>query len=164
MGTSVRNTLFRTMGTINQRLSDFALRWFAIAGYVLCFPMSLSAVDTPKVVHEKKPQDTEVFRTVNDFMTSVRRGNIVKAYQSFTSHDFREKTTLGQLTSFISQSSTLRRNRSVALVKIQYHDNIAVAEVTLTSLEHDQANAQFILRYDEGHWRVISIQMLSHSL
>lgn len=156
----MRNILFPTTGTISLQRNGGPLRALLFVCMLLCFCPAVSALEVGKTSLDKKVQDTQVYHVVSEFMLSIRKGSLVKAYQTFTSRDFRESTSLTSFTSFVSKYPTLRRNRSVELIKIQYHENIASVDVNLSSLEHVIDVGQFILRYDEGRWRIISIQLL----
>lgn len=163
MGTNVQIILSPTTGITNARYK----RWFLVF-CTLClffFASPLAAAPAPRnrgfanPVREKQAQDKQVYQLVVEFMTDIRKGSTVKAYQTLTSADFRENTPLNAFITFVTKYATLRRNRGIELEGIQYHDNIGVVDITLTSLEHDTNRAQFILRYEEGRWRVISIQV-----
>jgi uncharacterized protein DUF4864 len=147
METNARTILFHIMGCSLLPL------------LLLCLAVPLHSDEFVNPIREKQLQDKQVYQLVSTFMMDVRKGNSVAAYQTMTSQDFRQTTPLNVFISFVSKYPTLRRNRSMELVDIQYHDNVAVVNVTLMSLEHEVNGVKFILRYEEGRWRVISIQL-----
>lgn len=146
------NKLLPTMATISRPLKILLFLSF------LCVSLPAYALAIKKDV-DPKLQDRAVYAVVNDFTYEIRKGNLSKAYQSFTNRDFRTNTTINQFTAFVSKFAALRRNRSIELIEVNYHDNVAVMKVTLMSLEHESNTAKIYLRYDEGRWRILSMQV-----
>src|SRR5262245_18159027 len=133
MVTKGRTILSPTMETISRPRNG---SWQLIVLF-LCLALALPlSAESTKAAPDKKQQDREVYQVVMDFMLDIRKGSVVKAYETLTSHDFRASTPLKTFITFVSQYATLRRNRSVQLIKIQYHENVAVIDTTLSSLEY----------------------------
>lgn len=104
-------------------------------------------------------KDREVYRVLNEFMQALRKGSVARAYQAYTSDDFRRITNLETFTGFIAQYPSLNRNRTTENLSIVYDKNIASVTVSVTSSEHKDNVAVFSFAYEAGHWRIMSIKI-----
>lgn len=128
-------------------------------GYLclLCFPLAAAPAPQHKVQTDKKGRDYDVRQVIKEFVESVRRGAVAKAYQTYTTSSFREQTALDQFYEFVARYPSLNRNRSLEIISVTYHENVASVTVSLTSIEHKNNLATFAVTYLDGRWRILGI-------
>lgn len=104
-------------------------------------------------------KDREVYRVLNEFMQALRKGSVARAYQAYTSDEFRRITNLETFTGFIAQYPSLNRNRTAENLSIVYDKNVASVTVSVSSSELKDNLVVFSFVYEAGHWRIMSIKI-----
>lgn len=134
---------------------------FLLLVYTVADAAEPAAIKTPgsSAATTTAHKDREVYRVLNEFMQALRKGSVARAYQAYTSDNFRRITDLETFTGFIAQYPSLNRNRTAENLSIVYDKNIASVTVSVMSSELKDNVAVFSFAYEAGHWRIMSIKI-----
>lgn len=94
-------------------------------------------------------------------LSALRTGDIPKAYNEFTSIEFRKITSQQQFAQFVKTFPVLSTNRSVKFNSVNFEKSIATFEGTLISQNGETLEAEYDLIQEKGKWRILGIQLFN---
>jgi Domain of unknown function (DUF4864) len=102
--------------------------------------------------------DAPLRQTINDFMDQIRQRNLEKAYQEYTSQDFRKTTSFDRFTAFIKENPNFADSK-LELGHLSFDNNIATMNGTLTGPDSKKLEVEYDLTEDNGIWKVFHVQI-----
>lgn len=109
--------------------------------------------------NRQQARDRDVRQLVLDFVQGIRTGRAAQAYQSYTTPSFRNETRLEEFYTFIARYPSFNRNRSIDILSITYHEDIANVTATLSSQERTSNTVVFAVSYVDGKWHILGIKV-----
>jgi hypothetical protein len=100
-----------------------------------------------------------ILETVDNELSALRLKNFGNAYFTYTSKDFRKKTSLPQFTNFIKANPALFNNKSISLTAIQINNNIAYYTGNIISNEGVLKSLSIQLIFEDDEWKILGIQL-----
>lgn len=110
-------------------------------------------------VHKNKQED--LVALIEGQLTALKANDISKAYYAFTAPEFQQAASRESYKKFVEGQDVLSKNNSFVLHKVQFEKNSAVANVDLTSVTGEVKNIDYRFAYDNGEWKILSLQILA---
>lgn len=97
---------------------------------------------------------------IDNQLDALRRGDISKAYHTYTSKEFQESTSLEQFQDFIQAYPIFLNNQSAHFTQRSIKDNVGILKGNLTASDHKKVPVEYKLVKEEGKWKILSIRLL----
>lgn len=109
-------------------------------------PSSIKSVDLSSIIEAQ--------------LAAIRKNDTSKAYQDFTSKDFKEVTSLPDFEQFVQKNPVIAKNKSSLFGNLSFENDIGTYEGTLTSEDGETAPVKYRLVYEDKGWKILSINIL----
>lgn len=124
--------------------------------------------EAEEVVPEQMPSQKDRFdpdpilAPIKEQVQHIRESNITQAYLHDTSTEFQKVTSLQDFTKFIQEHPGFAKNKSVKYENLKFDNNMAIIKVVLTSTQGHDYPIQYSVVNENGKWKIIHIEVLSH--
>lgn len=96
---------------------------------------------------------------IEEQLADIRAGNIEKAYQDYTSHEFKKITPLKEFEKFVKDFPVIVDNQSLQFNSINFEKSIATFQGVLNSKGGDALQVEYDLAQENGKWKILGIQL-----
>lgn len=127
----------------------------------LLLPLAGFAAEEDETQAAQKSAERLLYQVINDFLADLRKGAVSKAYFSFTSREFRDRTSLAAFTTFVSRYPPVSRNTHIDYEDTKYYENVAVVTATVGSADQKENRVRFVVRYEDSHWQIVQIEVFA---
>jgi TolA-binding protein len=90
----------------------------------------------------------------------LRQGNIEKAYNVYTSKDFKAATSLDQFKEFVQAYPILQNNHSALFPQRAIKDHITTLRGKIMASDHISSPIEYRLIKEDGKWKILSVRLL----
>ena len=97
---------------------------------------------------------------VDNQLEALRHNDVSKAYNAYTSKEFKEATSLDQFSTFVQAYPVFLNNQSAHFTQRSLEHNIATLKGNLTSNDHVNTPIEFKLIKEDRKWKILSIRLL----
>ncbi|MDP1836234.1 MAG: DUF4864 domain-containing protein [Chlamydiales bacterium] len=104
---------------------------------------------------------SDLVNTIESQLTALRNGDVSKAYYAFTSRDFQRTTSASAFEKFIQSHPVLNNNQVANFSNLSFKNEVGTFQGSLTSTDKQSSRVEYDLVYEDGKWRILSIQLLS---
>ena len=139
---------------------------------MVAFPLSMQAKEPIHDIKTKKttlsytsrikPQDLLV--VIKGQLNALRSKNIEKAYQDFTSIDFRDKISLEDFKKLMNQYTAFSDNKLFQFQSFYTEDDTASFGGDLLSNKGEYISVEYDLVLENGNWKILGIQIYQNEL
>lgn len=124
------------------------------------FPtVAFSVHETGAVASSQDEKYSLLLPVIEGQLKAIREGNIDKAYQEYTSADFRKVTSLEQFKELISQYAVLAKNKTFQFQSLYFEEHIGTFQGALVSTDGDALQTEYDLVEEQGKWKIEGIQL-----
>ena len=102
----------------------------------------------------------DLVNTIESQLSALRQGDVSKAYYAFTSRDFQKSTSPGAFEKFVQSHDALNRNKVANFSNLSFNNDVGTFQGLLTADNRDTSRVEYDLIYEDGRWRILSIQLL----
>lgn len=100
---------------------------------------------------------------IDNQLKALRKSEIRKAYDDYTSKEFQAFTSFEQFEEFLKAYPIFIHNQSSHFAKRSIHKNRVTLVGNLTSTDHVKFPVEYKLIKEDGKWKIFSIHLLSAS-
>jgi hypothetical protein len=97
---------------------------------------------------------------VDHQLDALRQHDIAKAYNAYSSKDFKSTTSLDQFHSFVETYPVFMNNQSAHFTQRSIDHNIGTLKGNLTSNDHVNTPIEYKLIKEDDKWKILSIHLL----
>lgn len=97
--------------------------------------------------------------TIDNHILSLRCRNLSKAYNEYTSGEFKRHTSFEDFQKLIKKYAALHDNYSIALNSIYYVESYGCYQGIATSRKGERLAVKFLLTEEKGSWKIASLQL-----
>jgi hypothetical protein len=105
----------------------------------------------------KRYRSRELLGVIQSFLKSVRENEEEKAYQQYTSENFKKLNTFQDFQSFLKAHSELTTSSSYSFEKLMFNNSIATFAGKLFISEKFSLPLEFDLIQEENRWKILNI-------
>jgi len=121
-------------------------------------------LDAPQVITQgEDPVTNEVTGSVRTQLSVIKDGNIEKAYEEYSSLDFKESANLELFKKFIDHYPYFASYENIDLLNTDYSGNTAKVTAVLYA-DGSALPLEYTLKNEEGMWKIWSMQILKTPL
>lgn len=102
---------------------------------------------------------SDLVNAIEAQLTALRTGDVSKAYYAFTSRDFQRSTSPSAFERFVESHPVLSTNQVANFSNLAFKNDVGTFNGSLTSTNGDTRNVEYDLVYEDGKWRILSIQL-----
>ncbi|MCB1111659.1 MAG: DUF4864 domain-containing protein [Chlamydiales bacterium] len=117
--------------------------------------------ETPAIEKSTEFDSSVLNKTIEKQLEAIRNHDYTKAYDEYTSKEFKKATSLDDFMSFINSYPIFSENSSSNLTNLTFNNNIGTLTGTLTSVDGDVKNVEYNMIQEDGVWKILSIKILS---
>lgn len=104
--------------------------------------------------------ETPVFKVVHEQLEAIRRGELTKAYQEFSSQEFKKATSLEEFTAFIHSQPGFGSNEKADWGTLKFDNNIALLDADFFSKEGQVFEVDYNLVLEDNRWKILHIEIV----
>jgi hypothetical protein len=104
---------------------------------------------------------SDLVNAIESQLTALRNGDVSKAYYAFTSRDFQRTTSPTAFEKFVQAHTVLNNNQVANFSNLSFKNDVGTFQGSLTSNNGQSSKVEYDLVYEDGKWRILSIQLLS---
>lgn len=124
-------------------------------------------VNSPTDTSLQSPEETlTISKTLRNIiveqLNEIRKGDLKKAYQEYTSAGFKKATSLKDFTDFIKSQPAFYENNAFDLNKLTFNNNIGTYAGTLTAKNSQTYPVEYDLIKEDNRWKILHILITSH--
>lgn len=101
----------------------------------------------------------DLVNAIETQLASIRAGDLSKAYYAFTSKEFQRSTPAQAFEHFVNAHPSLAQNQVANFINLAFKNGIGTFQGTLTSADQQVDQVEYDLIYEDGKWRILSIQI-----
>jgi hypothetical protein len=102
----------------------------------------------------------DLVNTIEGQLTAIRGGDLSKAYYAYTSRDFQRATPAQSFEKFVAAHPGLKNNQVANFSNLSFKNDVGTFQGSLTSADQEIVNVEYDLVYEDGKWRILSVQLL----
>lgn len=102
----------------------------------------------------------DLVNTIEGQLTALRAGDLSKAYYAYTSRDFQRTTPVQAFEKFVASNPSLKSNQVANFSNLSFKNDVGTFQGSLTSANQETTGVEYDLVYEDGKWRILSIQLL----
>lgn len=126
--------------------------WYKLATFVAV--IALIGVTAAILFTEK------LIDVVDHQLKALKEQNIQKAYEDYTSKDFKATTSLNEFNRFIHTYPVFLNNQSSHFTQRFFKDHLVIIKGYLSSQEHEETPIEYRLIREDKNWKILSIRLL----
>lgn len=93
-------------------------------------------------------------------LETLRKGEVEKAYQDYTSKSFRDATSLDEFKEFVNKYPILLQNQHVLFSQRAIKDHISILRGKLSTNDGLSTPIEYRLIKEDGKWKILSVRLL----
>lgn len=93
-------------------------------------------------------------------LDAMRSKDISKAYYAYTSREFQKSTPSQDFEAFVKGHDVLNKNKIANFTNLSFKNGIGTFEGSLTSTNNKTSLVDYDLIFEDGQWRILSIQLI----
>lgn len=140
-------------------------RWFSFLSFFV--PVILNASGAANDIKSKKAayshvstiNSQQLLDVVDAQLKAIRAKDIDKAYDQYTSAEFRKKTSLDDFKKLIDKFKALSNNKLFQFQSFYLEDDIATFSGDLHSMEGESIPVEYDFVLEDGKWKILGIQI-----
>lgn len=126
--------------------------WYKLATFVAV--IALIGVTAAILFTEK------LIDVVDHQLRAFKEQNIQKAYEDYTSKDFKATTSFDEFNRFIQTYPVFLNNQSSHFTQRFFKDHLVIIKGYLSSQEHEETPIEYRLINEDKNWKILSIRLL----
>ncbi len=116
-------------------------------------PGKVAKVDT---VFDSQP----LLALIEEQLAAIRAGKIDKAYQEYTSVEFRKSTSLEQFKQLVNNTAVISKNKSFQFYSFYIENDIATFQGILISSDGANVKVEYDLIQEGDKWKIYGLQLV----
>lgn len=96
---------------------------------------------------------------INDELSALKAGDIKKAYEAYTSQDFRKITSFAAFEDFINRYPLLKNYQKIDIRKPEIKKDTGSVKADL-EMNQNKSTLEFLFGHENGQWKIWGIQVL----
>lgn len=101
----------------------------------------------------------QLIQVIEDQLALLRQGSIERAYQEYTSSEFRKATLFDQFKKFVTNYPVFSKNQSFQFHAMNFQAHVATVQGALISKSGDILQAEYDLIKEDGKWKILGIEI-----
>ena len=101
----------------------------------------------------------ELVNTIEGQLTAIREGDLSRAYYAYTSKEFQRSTSMDGFEKFVASHPALSRNQVANFTNLSFKNDVGTFRGLLTADNDKSISVEYDLVYEDGKWRIVSIQL-----
>lgn len=129
--------------------------------------ISLDNPEEPSSKTHKNKNQEEVFDSsplktvIKDQLHQIQEHNLIKAYNDYTSADFKNTTPFKEFETFVNQAPAFNANNGIELGNLSFDNNIATITGLTTTVDSKEYAVEYDLVQEEGNWKIVHVEILN---
>lgn len=112
-----------------------------------------------ELAHVSRVNSQLLLDVVNAQLKALRENQLERAYQEFTSMQFKENTSLEAFKELVAKFKALSHNKLFQFQSFYLEDNIATFGGDLQSMEGQSIPVEYDFVLEDGKWKILGIQI-----
>ncbi len=104
---------------------------------------------------------SDLINTIEAQLTALRANDVSKAYYAYTSKDFQRSTSASAFERFVQSHAILNSNQQANFSNLSFKNDVGTFQGTLVSTDQQTGRIEYDLIFEDGRWRILSIQLVS---
>jgi Domain of unknown function (DUF4864) len=101
----------------------------------------------------------EILETIEAQLYAIRSNDIAKAYNLYTTANFKQATSLQEFKNLVQKFSVLAKNKTLSLTFIAFQEDVASVTGSISSTSDEVLTIEYDLQNENGNWKIMGIQL-----
>ncbi len=102
----------------------------------------------------------DLINVIEAQLTALRSHDVSKAYYAYTSRDFQKSTSPSAFERFVQTHPVLSDNKVANFSNLAFKNEVGTFQGSLTAVNNQTIPVEYDLVYEDGKWRILSLQLL----
>ncbi len=104
---------------------------------------------------------SSILDPVKEQLEEIKKGDIKKAYETYTSPDFKKFTSQEQFSVFLKNYAIFSNNASATFADPTFENNMAIIVASFTATNGEANQVEYNLNKENDAWKIVAIRVFS---